>query len=48
MSQKKSNKLNFFTLAMINIALVMSLGGLPVMAKEGLTLIFYDNATSFL
>jgi glutamate:GABA antiporter len=38
---EKSKKLNFFTLAMINIALVMSLGGLPVMAKEGVSIIFY-------
>ena len=37
----KAQKLNFLTLSMINIALVMSLGGLPVMAKEGITLVFY-------
>jgi glutamate:GABA antiporter len=37
----KPHKLGVFALAMINVALVMSLRGLPMMAKEGLSMIFY-------
>ena len=33
--------LTVFALAMLNVAAVMSLRGLPMMAKEGLTMIFY-------
>jgi glutamate:GABA antiporter len=37
----KPNKLSVFALAMINVALIMSLRGLPMMAKEGLSMVFY-------
>jgi len=37
----KSKHLNVFFLAMMNVAVVMSLRGLPMMAKEGFTLLFY-------
>lgn len=33
--------LSVFLLAMMNVAVIMSLRGLPMMAKEGLTLLFY-------
>ncbi len=32
----KSHSLNIFILAMMNVAVIMSLRGIPVMAKEGL------------
>lgn len=38
---KKAHKLSVFSMAMINVAIIMSLRGLPLMAKEGLTMIFY-------
>lgn len=37
----KSHSLNVFILAMMNVAVIMSLRGIPMMAKEGLTMIFY-------
>lgn len=40
--------LSVFILAMMNVACVMSLRGLPMMAKEGLTMIFYLLFASFL
>jgi glutamate:GABA antiporter len=38
---KSKRTLSVFVLAMMNIAVVMSLRGLPMMAKEGLTMVFY-------
>lgn len=35
------HKIGVFVLAMMNVAIVMSLRGLPLMAKEGLALIFF-------
>ena len=37
----KRASLSAFGLAMLNVAAVMSLRGLPMMAKEGLTMVFY-------
>ena len=47
MSQKKA-ALGVFGLAMMNVAAVMSLRGIPMMAKEGLTMIFYLLFSSLL
>ncbi len=41
MSGKTKVGLSVFTLAMMNVAAVMSLRGLPMMAEEGMTMIFY-------
>lgn len=38
---KNNHKLSIFALAMINVAMVMNLRGLPMMAKEGSTMLFY-------
>ncbi|HJN71704.1 MAG: amino acid permease [Phycisphaerae bacterium] len=38
---KSKKKLGVFVLAMMNVAVVMSLRGLPMMAKEGMTMVFY-------
>ncbi len=40
-SLKSKRTLSVFVLAMMNVAVVMSLRGLPMMAKEGLTMVFY-------
>ena len=45
---RKSHRLSLFVLAMMNVAIVMSLRGLPMMAKEGLSMIFYLLFASFL
>ncbi len=37
----KKGVLGFFVLAMLNVAIICTLRGLPVMAKEGLALVFY-------
>ncbi len=37
----KSKKMSVFTLSMMTVAAVVSLRGLPMMAKEGLSMIFY-------
>ena len=37
----KKYQLSVFVLAMMNVAVIMSLRGLPMMAKEGLSLVFY-------
>ena len=37
----KKYHLSVFVLAMMNVAIIMSLRGLPMMAKEGLSLVFY-------
>jgi glutamate:GABA antiporter len=37
----KSGKMSIFTLCMMTVAAVVSLRGLPMMAKEGLSMIFY-------
>jgi len=37
----KSGKMTVFTLSMMTVAAVVSLRGLPLMAKEGLSMIFY-------
>lgn len=41
MNKNSAVKLGVFTLAMMNVAAVMSLRGIPMMAKEGLSMIFY-------
>lgn len=41
MSATGKGTLSVFALAMMNVAAVMSLRGLPMMAKEGLTMVFY-------
>ncbi|MGB2705931.1 MAG: amino acid permease [Candidatus Omnitrophota bacterium] len=43
MGQKSVNggKLSIFVLAMMNVAVIMSLRGIPMMAKEGLSMFFY-------
>jgi putative glutamate/gamma-aminobutyrate antiporter len=38
---KKRHYLSVFVLAMMNVAVIMSLRGLPMMAKEGLSMIFF-------
>ncbi len=38
---KKSGRMSIFTLSMMTVAAVISLRGLPMMAKEGLSMIFY-------
>lgn len=45
---KKNTHLNVFGLAMLNVAAVMSLRGLPMMAETGLHMIFYLCFSSFL
>lgn len=47
MSDKK-HTLGVFALAMMNVAAVMSLRGLPMMAKEGWTMVFYILFASLL
>ncbi|MBU4337868.1 MAG: APC family permease, partial [Actinobacteria bacterium] len=44
----KSQKLGVFVFAMMNVALVMSLRGLPIIAKTGYQMIFYVLFASFL
>lgn len=41
MKKKQKKSLNVFLLAMMNVAIVLSLRGLPLMAEEGLSLVFY-------
>ena len=41
MNKNSTVKLGVLTLAMMNVAAVMSLRGIPMMAKEGLSMIFY-------
>ena len=41
MNNKSTIKIGVFALAMLNVGAVMSLRGLPMMAKEGLSMIFY-------
>ncbi len=41
MKKNSTLKLGVFALAMMNVAAVMSLRGIPMMAKEGLSMIFY-------
>ena len=38
---KAKHKLSVFVLAMMNVAIIMNLRGLPMMAKEGLAMIFF-------
>ena len=47
MSVRSPAKLGIFTLAMINVAAVLSLRNLPSMAEYGYTLIFYLTLASF-
>jgi len=42
----KKGVIGFFVLAMMNVAIICSLRGLPVMAKEGLSLVFYYAAAA--
>ena len=44
----KKKKMSVFVMAMMNLAIVMSLRGLPLMAKEGVTMIFYILFSSVL
>jgi len=41
MKKKSKKALTVFLLAMMNVAIILSLRGLPLMAKEGTTLVFY-------
>ncbi len=41
MQQSSKKKMTVFTLSMMTVAAVVSLRGLPMMAKEGLSMIFY-------
>jgi len=41
MSNGKKSYISVFVLAMMNVAVVMSLRGLPMMAKEGLSMVFF-------
>lgn len=41
MKKKRKHTLNIFVLALMNVAIVLSLRGLPLMAEEGLSLIFF-------
>ena len=41
MKKKPKKVLSVFILAMMNVAIILSLRGLPLMAKEGLSLVFY-------
>lgn len=38
---QKMDRISVFALAMMNVAIILSLRGLPLMAKEGLSLVFY-------
>ena len=40
MQKPKAKKMTVFTLSMMTVAAVCSLRGLPMMAKEGLSMIF--------
>ncbi|MFH1877515.1 MAG: amino acid permease [Candidatus Omnitrophota bacterium] len=44
----EKGKIGFFVLAMLNVAIICTLRGLPVMAKEGFALIFYYAAAAVL
>lgn len=41
MKKPRKKTLSFFLLAMMNVAIILSLRGLPLMAKEGVSLIFF-------
>jgi hypothetical protein len=41
MQKPNTKKMTVFTLSMMTVAAVCSLRGLPMMAKEGLSMIFY-------
>lgn len=41
MKRKPKKVFSIFLLAMMNVAIIMSLRGLPLMAKEGVSLVFY-------
>ena len=41
MKEKNQKGMSVFTLTMMTVAAVVSLRGLPMMAKEGLSMIFY-------
>jgi len=43
----KRGTLSVFVLAMLNVAIICTLRGLPAMAKEGLALVFYYAAAVF-
>jgi len=49
-AQNRANgkKLSVFILAMMNVALIMNLRGLPMMAKEGLAMIFFLLFSTFI
>ncbi len=48
MGVKKNHKLSVFVLAMMNVAIIMNLRGLPMMAKEGLAMIFFLLFATFI
>ena len=48
MKKKPKKVLTVFLLAMMNVAIVLSLRGLPLMAKEGLSLVFYLGFSLFI
>lgn len=45
---KPTKNISVFFLAMMNVAVILSLRGLPLMAKEGLSLIFYLTFSLFI
>ncbi len=45
---KKTNKIGIFVFAMMNVAIVLSLRGLPLIAKTGMHMIFFILFASFL
>ena len=47
-SMKNKRIIGTFTLAMINLAIICSLRGLPILAKEGVSLIFYYLAAAII
>jgi len=47
-SASKRQELGVFVLAMMNVAIIMNLRGLPLMAKEGLTMIFFLLFATFI
>ncbi len=44
----KRHQLSVFMLAMMNVAIIMNLRGLPLMAKEGLPMVFFLLFTTFI
>ena len=47
MSAATTNKLSLLSLAMLNVAIVLNLRGLPMIADTGLTMLFFLAYASF-